>query len=279
VPIRDARAAADKTHLTVAIWAPPKTGKTMLALNIAKGLSEGRRFAVLDTERKGTLLYAHAFDFDVETELTDFSPDSYLSFIAQVDGRYPVIVIDSLSHAWFASGGILDIANRAGASRSGSPFGGWGVASPAHNRFMDALLTTKSHLVCTMRAKTRWEIVTNSRGKLEPKEVGMEAVQRDGVTYEFDALFYVDDPQRHVVTSMGSRLLCRDGTNLLDGYVREKPGPELGQMMLSWLRTHGDRRAVLEGLLRERLGENAELLIQSAQTADDLQAVLSSLGG
>jgi len=278
MPLRHAKEAAAKSHLTVAFWGPPKTGKTLTALITAQALAEGRRFAVLDTERNGSLLYAPHFDFDVENELADYSPQSYLNFLAQVDGKYPVIVLDSISHAWEGRGGVLEIAERVGAKAGGSPFGGWSIASPEQHRFVDALLTTRSHLIVTMRAKTAWEIRPNERGKLQPYEVGQEAVQRQGIRYEFDALFMCEDPQRNLVSAMGSRLYCADGGNLLANYVKEKPGPELGQMMLAWLRSGaGDRASVLAGMLRARLGADAEPLIAMAQSADDLQRFLDGL--
>lgn len=276
MPLQPSKSLVTKSHLTVALFGPSKSGKSLTALSIAKGLSEGQKFAVLDTERNGSLLYANYFDFDVEVAMPDFSTASYLRFIGEADGRYPVLVIDSLSHAWFARGGILDVANRVGTKAGGSPFGGWSVAAPEHNTFLDTLLQTKSHLVVTMRVKTKWEIITNDKGKLQPVEVGQETVQRDGVTYEFDALFSTEDPQKNLVTALGSRLLCSDGHNLLEGYSKERPGEELGRLMLDWLRHRGDRRAILAGELRRRLGPQAELLIPTA-TAEEMSLVLDSL--
>jgi hypothetical protein len=271
MPLRRAEEAGARSHVTIALSGAPKTGKTLTALLIARGLSGGERFAVFDTERNGTLLYGE-LGFDVETDMRDFSTQSYLEFIRACDGRYPVLVVDSLSHAWFGKNGVLDVANRAGQSRNGSPFGGWSVAAPEHTAFMDALLSTRSHLIVTMRVKTEWEIVRNDKGKLEPVEVGKEEVQRDGVRYEFDLTATLSEPERNLFKITGSRLR---GFGLGAGWEGQRVGEDLGRQLRAWLENRGSGgRAALEAAVRAKLGPAAELLLSTGPADDVLRTAL-----
>ena len=279
--LRPVEESTGKQHITVAIWGGPKAGKSLTALRIAKGLANGERFAVLDTERNGMLMYRHYGGFDVDTDMVDFSPKSYLAWIAQYDGKYPVLVIDSLTHEWQGKGGVLEIADRVGKSNQGSPFGGWKIASPMHTEFIDALLQCRSHLICTMRSRTQWEIITNDKGKKQPVEVGTEAIQRDGTTYEFDLLLTIDTPGTAHLRVHGSRLYCADGSNLFaPGYEANMVGEEFGQQLRDWLHSEGgNRMAILaEAAMRKFGPEKAQLLLASVTDPDQLQQILDSRG-
>jgi KaiC/GvpD/RAD55 family RecA-like ATPase len=101
------KATKKQSHLRMAIDGSSGAGKTYTALVAATEIAKSRkgRIAVIDTERGSASLYSDIFDFDV-LELTDFSPRNYVEAIHAAEGAgYPVIVIDSLSHAWEGEGG------------------------------------------------------------------------------------------------------------------------------------------------------------------------------
>ena len=93
------KATKQQSRLRFAIAGPSGSGKTYSALRIGQALGES--IAVIDTEHGSASKYADLFSFDT-APLINHSPDQYIELIKEA-GRsgYEVIIIDSLSHAWF----------------------------------------------------------------------------------------------------------------------------------------------------------------------------------
>lgn len=49
---------------------------------------------------------------------------------------------------------------------------------------MQKILQSPSHIVCTMRCKQDY-VLSEKNGKMIPEKVGLKAVMRDGIDYEF----------------------------------------------------------------------------------------------
>ena len=88
-------------------------------------------------------------------------------------------------------------------------FSAWRKVTPLHNKLVDAMLSSKSHIIATMRSKTEYIQVENERGKSEIRKVGLAPVQRDGMEYEFGLIF--DLGMNHMCT------VSKDRTGLFDG--------------------------------------------------------------
>ena len=100
---------------------------------------------------------------------------------ASKDGA-EVIIIDSLSHAWSGSGGVLDMHDTAAkAQRTANSWAAWREVTPEHNALVDAILQAPCHIICTMRTKTAWEVVDDGNGKKVPQKIGLKPEQREGV--------------------------------------------------------------------------------------------------
>lgn len=95
----------------MALIGPSGSGKTFTALSVASTLGT---VAVIDTEHGSASKCGDQFTFDV-LELTDYHPQQYIDAIhaAGESAAYDVLVIDSLSHAWNGSGGVLEIVDKA----------------------------------------------------------------------------------------------------------------------------------------------------------------------
>lgn len=235
------KAARRKLKTRMAIMGPSGSGKTYSSLAIASGIvgaeGEGGKIYVIDTEHGSADRYAHRFDF-MSVELPNFDPRSYARCIEWLQKTYDdcaVIIVDSLSHAWAGPGGALALVDRyAKASKSGSSFNAWGEVTPRHDELIAALTSAKCHVIATMRSKTKYEMVENSRGKVQPVKLGLGPVQRDGMDYEFD--FVLDIGRNHTARVDKTRY---DGMKLgdqdLDGLAIEKPGVVLGETMARWL--------------------------------------------
>lgn len=180
-------ATKDKAKARVAIQGVSGSGKTWTGLSIAQGLSEGERFAVIDTERGAASLYVgvQGVQFDV-LQMHRYDPrDLVKALAAAAQAGYGTVFIDSLSHFWKGTDGTLEQVEKAKSKYGGNSFAGWKDGTPMQNDMIDALLTYPGHVVVTMRSHTEWVLQENDRGRKEPVAMGMRAEQRKGVEYEF----------------------------------------------------------------------------------------------
>ena len=224
------KATKTQRKLRLALAGPSGSGKTYSALSI--GCNLGKRVALIDTEGSpdsggSAELYADSFDFDCVV-LPSYSPTTYIEAInAACDAEYDVIIIDSLSHAWFGSEGALELVNKEMAkSRSNNSYTAWRNVTPLHNALIQSILHANAHVICTMRAKEKYVLEEDDRGRSKPKKLGLEAIQRDGMGYEFDMFCDMDIDHNMIVTK------TRIG---LDGDVIKKPGKDLAIKLLTFL--------------------------------------------
>lgn len=222
------KATKKESLLRMAITGPSGGGKTYTALTIGAALIPSAKVALIDTERGSASKYADQFSFDV-LELDDFRPAVYVRAIeaAQANG-YNVLIIDSLSHAWFAQGGVLSIVDdEAARSKTGNTFMAWRKGTEVQNQLVDAILASKMHVIATMRSKMEYVIETDSRGKQVPRKIGLAPVQRDGVEYEFDVVAEMDITN----TMLVQKSRCPALTNA----VIERPGADVAATLRAWL--------------------------------------------
>lgn len=219
------KATKSQSKLRMALMGPSGSGKTYTALSIATGL--GKRIALIDTEHQSASKYANLFEFD-ECMMEDHNPERYIEAIGSAeDAGYDVLIIDSLSHAWAGKNGILQLNHEyTKNSNSKNSFFAWQESTPLHNALVEAMLAAKLHIIGTLRTKTEY-VVENENGRHVPRKVGTAPVQRDGYEYEFDIV--ADLNQQHTFTVNKTR--C----DSFDGFVTNKPGPEVGAALLDWL--------------------------------------------
>jgi hypothetical protein len=223
------KAVKEQVKLRLALCGLAGSGKTFSALAIAKHLIPGARVAVIDTERGSASLYADKFDFDV-LELDSFSPLAYVDAIRSAEAEgYQIVVIDSLTHAWSGKDGALDQKDRA-ADRDprGNSWTAWRNVTPKHNALVDAMLTSRAHVIATMRTKMEYVQDKDANGRTEIKKVGLAAIQREGMEYEFTLVGDVDLTH----TLKISKTRC-DGIDVGDMF--EKPGESFAKKVYAWL--------------------------------------------
>ncbi|HOD42252.1 MAG TPA: AAA family ATPase, partial [Candidatus Wallbacteria bacterium] len=130
------RATKNATKLRVGISGAAGSGKTYSALKIATGI--GGKIAVIDTERGSASLYADKFDFDTVQIEPPYTPDKYIEAIKLAErSGYGTIIVDSLSHAWAGSGGLLDMHDAIQkSSKGGNSFTAWKEITPLQNKLL-----------------------------------------------------------------------------------------------------------------------------------------------
>ena len=219
------KAERRKAKLRLGITGPAGSGKTYGALLIAFGL--GGRIAMIDTENGSGDLYSALGDYDICSISAPFSVQKYIDAIKTAESaNYDVIIIDSLSHVWAGEGGLLDMQGKIADTGKKNNYAAWREVTPLHNKLIDIMLSSKCHIIATMRSKTDYIQVENDKGKFEIRKVGLAPVQRDGMEYEFGVVF--DLGINHIVN------VSKDRTSLFDGEVF-KLSKETGQVLKKWL--------------------------------------------
>lgn len=221
------RAQRKKARLRLALDGPSGSGKTYSALLIAQGI--GGRIAMIDTERGSGELYSDLCEYDACQLGKPYTPQKYIDAIAAAEAAgYDIIIIDSLSHAWTGEGGVLDIHDRIAKSQArGNSFAAWREVTPQHNALVDAILSSRCHIIATMRTKTAYEVSHGIDGKSRVTKLGLAPVQRDGMEYEFTVVLDLS-LEGHIATA------SKDRTRLFDGQF-ETPTIDTGKRLADWL--------------------------------------------
>lgn len=169
------KAIREQISLIVAVAGGTGSGKTYSAMRLASGISQGKQFAVIDTENGRANHYADKFSFDVCQLQAPFTPESYADAIVSADkAGYPVILVDSMTHVWAGDGGVLDAQEKeldrmAGSDwkkRESCKMAAWIRPKLSHKAMMSKLLQVKAHLILTFRAEEKIEMVRTD-GKME----------------------------------------------------------------------------------------------------------------
>lgn len=232
-------------------------GKTYSALLVAKGLANGdlTKVAIIDTENGSADLYSHLGQYNVLPLTAPYSPENYVKAIKTCeDAGMDVIIIDSITHEWDGKGGCLEIH----AAMDGNSYTNWKSVSPRHQKFLDAILQSKCHVLTTVRRKQDYEMATNDKGKVAPVKVGLKEVTREG--YEYELTFNLEIDNNHYATC------SKDRTGLFADQPPFIPCEATGKLILDWCKN---------GI--EPIKFDAEKELKNCKNLVDLQAVFLSL--
>jgi hypothetical protein len=210
----------------MALEGPSGSGKTFTALTFARVL--GTRIAVIDTEHRSASKYADLFSFDT-LGLDRYDPNILIQALAAAaQGSYDVAIIDSLSHFWMGSEGMLEQVDRAAKRAGGHGMSGWKEMRPVERAMLEAMLAYPGHVICTLRTKTDWVEGVNPRtGKPQMVKQGTKAEQREGLEYEFDIVGSLDLENELAVV--------KSRCPALSGQIVKKPGAQFAETFKAWL--------------------------------------------
>ena len=196
------------------------SGKTYSALLLAYGLTnDWTKIAIIDSENGSADLYAHLGNYNVLPLQDSFTPETYIEAIKICEGAsMEVIIIDSISQCW-------DCLLEYHANLQGNSFTNWQKITPRINAFMQKILQSNSHVICTMRCKQDY-VLSEKNGKMIPEKVGLKAVMRDGIDYEFTIV--LDINMKH------QAIASKDRTSLFIGKPDFTITPTTGQIIIDW---------------------------------------------
>jgi len=209
-----------QAKIKLAIQGCAGSGKTYSSLLLAFGITNNwSKIAVIDSENGSADLYAHLGQYNVLNLNNNYSPENYIEAIEICEkAGMEVIIVDSLSQSW-------DFLLEYHSSLSGNSFTNWGKITPRQNALIQKMLQSKAHVICTMRTKQDY-VLNQKDGKFVPEKVGLKAVQRDGLDYEFTLVFDVDI--KHFAVS------SKDRTGLFMGKPEFIISELTGKRILDW---------------------------------------------
>jgi len=243
------QAQRKQAKIKLALQGPSGSGKTMSALLLASGITDWSKIAVIDTENHSADLYAHLGQYNVLALTKPFTPERYIKAIETcVEAGIEVIIIDSISHEWDGSGGILNLHG----AMPGNSFTNWAKVTPRHNAFVQKILESPCHIIATIRSKTDYAMVEKN-GKYSVEKLGLKGITRDGMDYEFSLVFDVDIKHFAYAT--------KDRTGLFMDKPEEIITPEHGKRILYWCNSGVSLSKIKEEILY-------------AKTLDELRNIL-----
>ena len=237
------KASRKKAKIRLGLSSVSGGGKTVSALLIAYGMcGDWGKIAVIDTESESADLYANhklptgfvIGEFEVCPLSAPHSPERYIEAIKSCEAAgMEVIIVDSITHEWDGRGGCLEIVDQlTQASSHKNSYIAWGKVTPRHQAFIEALLTSKCHIITTVRRKQDYEMSKGSDGKIKVEKAGLKEITREGFEYELTVNLELDHGH-HATAS-------KDRTGLFSGKPEFVPSVATGQMIAEWCESGAD---------------------------------------
>jgi len=221
------KAERRKAKLRVGLSGPSGSGKTFSAILIAKGIVKGdmSKVGIIDTENGSADLYADMGDFNVIRLEAPYSPERYVEAIrAFEDAGMEAIIIDSVTHEWDGKGGCLELNELLGKTKfKGNNWAAWSETTPRHQKFIEAIVSSKVHVITTARSKT--DTIQTEDKKI--KKVGLKEIQREGFEYELTLNMTLDRDGHYAVAS-------KDRTGIYDKVDPFLITEEIGKTLIEW---------------------------------------------
>lgn len=195
------QAQRSQVKLRIGLSGPSGYGKTYSALLLAFGISQDwSKIAVIDTENNSASLYSHLGGFNVLPLEEPYTPSRYIEAIKICqEAEMEVIIVDSISHEWSGKGGCLEMHEHLGGR-----FQDWSKVTPEHNKFIDALVQSNSHVIATTRRKVDYSLDRDMNGKTKVMKLGTKEITREGFEYELTVnLELIND--KHLVKASKDR--------------------------------------------------------------------------
>lgn len=198
---RKEKAVRLKAKASILIEGLSGSGKSGAAIEIATALCKGKQdnLTAVDTENKSLNLYdgvtltsgIKCVPLDVYpiTPEDGYAPTNYLACKEEAvkEGK-EVLIMDSITHAWNRTGGVLDLVNKIqNTSKNPNKWAAWNdpeVVSEL-NALYDMLRDDRIHIVMTVRSKEKHE-TQEENGKKKIVSLGEQQIMQEGLKYEVD---------------------------------------------------------------------------------------------
>lgn len=109
--------------------------------------------------------------------------------------------------------------------RGGNSYTNWANAGNKFENVLQAVLSSKMHIICCMRSKMDYAIDTDEKGKKSIRKVGLAPIMRDGIEFEFSLVLDLDMNHKAVAS--------KDRTRMFDGKIEEIT-ERTGELLDAW---------------------------------------------
>lgn len=187
-------ASRKKVKIKLSLSSPTGFGKTYSALKLAYGMTgDWKKIAVIDSENESASLYSDLGPYQTIQMAPPYTVDKFCEAVKLcVDAGIELIIVDSTYHYWHGNGGMLEYNNSLGGR-----YQDWAKTNKIYARWLDTILQTPVHFICTSRKKQAYEIV-KTEGKTTVEKKGMEDEIRNGFDFEMTIAFDIINA-RHMV--------------------------------------------------------------------------------
>lgn len=211
INIRKAR--REGARLVIGIAGISGSGKTYSALQLAYGMAnfDASKIGFIDTENKRGSLYADTLvdghgevqQFYIGDLEPPFTPQRYADSIkAFQDAGVEVLVIDSISHEYEGTGGVLEMRE----PLPGKVGKRDNFAKAEHKKMMNTLLQSNMHVIVCVRAREKVELKKEG-GNTVYIPLGVQPICEKNFMFEMTAsLMMWDEGKSQQVLKCGSEL-------------------------------------------------------------------------
>lgn len=256
-------AQREKVKIKMSLSAPTGFGKTYGALLIAYGItSNWSKIAVIDSENQSASLYSDLGKYYTIKMEPPYTVENFCNAIdICVKGGIEVIIVDSTYHYWHGKGGLLEYNNSLGTNS----YTNWAKTNPVYAKWLDKILQTDVHFICTSRKKQAYEMVKDGNGKVTVEKKGMEDQIRDGFSYEMTIAF-------NIITKNHLTEVDKDRTRLFTDKPEFVITSETGAQIKQWCDSGID-------MDKERAAElkKAITAVGKAKTVEELTTIKTNL--
>lgn len=267
-------ATRKKVKIKLAISAPTGFGKTYSALLLAYGMvNDWTKIAVIDSENDSASLYSDLGPYQTITMTPDYTVAKFKQAVKLcIDAGIELIIVDSTYHYWHGQGGLLEYNNKLGGR-----YQDWAKTTPLYMEWLNTILQTPVHFICTSRKKQAYEIV-KSEGKTTVEKKGMEDEIRSGFDYEMTVAF-------NIVTAGHLTETSKDRTRLFADKPEFIITSETGVLIKQWCELgidvaalEAEQKRIAEEKLQADI-KKATKDLKACKTLEALQVAYISLDG
>ncbi len=271
------------THILGAFYGLSGSGKTQSALLTGRGLAGPKgKLVLLDTENGRGRFYAKKIPggYAYAQLKAPFTPERYIQALRQLErAGYDVAVIDSVSHAWEGSGGVLEAADATGKQGLLK----WAAPKQRHKSFMQELLQTQMHLMICLRAKEKIVEQTDPEtGKKPLVSAGFFPIQEKGFKFEMTFQLFMHDRQIEGAGPVGGYFVPEKVPgDLLSAFNRkEQVGIACGEALAKWIAGEDPIDKVFEAIKREaeEAADRGNEALNAFWTRDDIKPFHRRIG-
>ena len=140
-------------------------------------------------------------------------------------------------------------------SKNSNQYAAWRNVTPLHNALVGSIIHSACHVIATMRAKEKYVLEANEQGRQTVKKLGMEAIQREGLNFEFDLVGDMDSEHNLIIT--------KTRIKSFDGDLIKKPGKDVAKRLLDFLNSGAD-------VVPPQTDDNEPIVVEKVAETPDL---------